>query len=104
MRQEFPETRIFTIPTGWATINLASLNEDGNLADDISMFGPKATSIFTDQKGHQGQIVIETGTLIWLNSLYQLDLTSNTYATGFDTDLHEIAQQIMDAHDVNYKQ
>ena len=104
LRTEFPSTNIFTIPTGWATINLAQMNQDNLLMDNISMFGPKPTSIFTDYKGHQGQIVIETGTLLWLNSIYNVDLSMNTYETGFNTDLHEIANQIINSHDINYKQ
>ena len=76
LRLEFPSTKIFTIPTGWATINLAQMNLDNELLDDISMVGPKSSSIFTDQKGHQGQIVIETGTMIWLNSIYNVNLSS----------------------------
>lgn len=103
LRAEFPSTQIFTIPTGWATINVAQMNQDNLLLDDIAMFGPKATSIFTDQKGHQGQIAIETGTLLWLNSIYKVDLNNNTYETGFDTDLHEIAEEIINQHNPNYK-
>ena len=103
LRKEFPNTNIFTIPTGWAAINLAQMQLDNSLQDDISMFGQKETSIFTDYKGHQGQIVIETGTLIWLNCIYNVDLTQNEYKTGFDTDLHTIAKNIVDNHDTNYK-
>ena len=104
LRLEFPSTKIFTIPTGWATKNLAQMNLDNELLDDISMVGPKSSSIFTDEKGHQGQIVIETGTMIWLNSIYNVDLSSFNYDTGFTTDLHAIAQDIIDSHDSNYKQ
>ena len=104
LRLEFPSTKIFTIPTGWATKNLAQMNLDNELLDDISMVGPKSTSIFTDEKGHQGQIVIETGTMIWLNSIYNVDLSSFNYDTGFTTDLHAIAQDIINGHDPNYKQ
>jgi len=104
LRLEFPSTKIFTIPTGWATINLAQMNLDNELLDDISMVGPKSSSIFTDQKGHQGQIVIETGTMIWLNSIYNVDLSSFNYNTGFTSDLQAIAQDIIDSHDSNYKQ
>jgi len=104
LRLEFPSTKIFTIPTGWATKNLAQMNLDNELSDDISMVGPKSTSIFTDEKGHQGQIVIETGTMIWLNSIYNVNLSSFNYDTGFNTDLHAIAQDIIDTHDSNYKQ
>ena len=102
LRLEFPSTKIFTIPTGWAAKNLAQMNLDNELLDDIRMVGPKSSSIFTDEKGHQGQIVIETGTMIWLNSIYNVDLSSFNYDTGFTTDLNAIAQDIIDNHDSNY--
>jgi len=104
LRVEFPSTKIFTIPTGWAAKNLAQMKLDNELLDDIEMFGPKSSSIFTDEKGHQGQIVIEAGTMIWLNSIYKTDLSSFNYNTGFTTNLNTIAQKIMDIHDDNYKQ
>tara|TARA_B110000908_G_scaffold170752_1_gene231242 strand:- start:57 stop:905 length:849 start_codon:yes stop_codon:yes gene_type:complete len=100
---EFPSTKIFTIPTGWASVNLDQMNVDNELMDEISRFGPQATSLFVDNKGHQGDIIIETGSLIWLNSLYNTDLNTHDYDTGFNTDLHEIAKQIIDSHDSNYK-
>lgn len=104
LRLEFPSTKIFTIPTGWATKNLVQMNLDNELLDDISMVGPKSSSIFTDEKGHQGQIVIETGTMIWLNGIYNVDLSLFNYDTGFTTDLRAIAQDIINGHDLNYKQ
>jgi hypothetical protein len=104
LRIKFPSTKIFTIPTGLATFDLAQMNIDGLLLDDIDMFGARETSIFTDSKGHQGDIVRETGGLIWLNSIYHVNLNTNTYETGFNTDLHEIAKQITNNHDPNYKQ
>jgi len=104
LRAEFPSTKIFTIPTGWATYNLYQMNIDGLLLDQIDMFGSSAYSIFVDSKGHQGEIVKKTGGLVWLNSIYNVDLSTFNYETGFNTDLHEIAKQIMDNHDSNYKQ
>jgi hypothetical protein len=104
LRIQFPSTKIFTIPTGLATFNLAQMKLDGSLLDQIEMFGPLPSSIFTDAKGHQGDIVRETGGLVWLNSIYNVDLNTNTYETGFNTDLHEIAKHITDNHDSNYKQ
>lgn len=103
LRTEFPNNKIFTIPTGWAGINLAQMKFDNELSDDIAYQGPKATSLFTDYKGHQGQIVIEAGTLLWLSSIYGVDLSSNTYVTGFNTDLHQLAIEIINDHDPNYK-
>ena len=103
LRIDFPSTKIFTIPTGWATFNLYQMNIDGLLLDQIDMFGPRETSIFTDEKGHQGDIVRETGGLVWLNSIYGVHLRTNDYDTGFSTDLHTIAEDIMDLHDADYK-
>ena len=103
LRIIFPTTNIFTIPTGWATKNLAQMQLDDLLLDEIELFGPKPISIFTDPKGHQGQIVIEAGTLIWLNSIYNEELSSNNYEIGFNTDLHSIAEDIMNSHDSDYK-
>lgn len=54
LRAEFPSTKFYTIPYGWAAKNLAQMKRDNELLDDISMVGPKSSSIFTDEKGHQG--------------------------------------------------
>ena len=102
LRIDFPSTKIFTIPTGWATFNLYLMNIDGLLLDQIDMFGPRETSIFTDEKGHQGDIVRETGGLVWLNSIYGVHLRTNEFDTGFNTDLHTVAEGIMDSHDPDY--
>jgi hypothetical protein len=103
LRIEFPSTKIFTIPTGWTSVNLDQMNMNNELLDDISRFGPQPTSLFTDTKGHQGDIIRETGSLLWLSSIYNVDLSAFSYETGFNTDLHEIAKQITDSHDSNYK-
>jgi len=103
LRDEFPSTEIFTIPTGWTSVKLDQMNRDNELLDDIARFGPQPTSLFTDNKGHQGNIIRETGSLLWLSSIYGVDLSTFSYETGFNTDLHEIAKQIMDNHNPNYK-
>lgn len=104
LRAEFPNTTIFTIPTGWAAIDLLKMKQDGLLLDSVSLSGPSATSLFTDAKGHQGQIIVEAGTLMWMKGIYREDLGTNSYSTGFTTDLHALADQIMNAHDPLYNQ
>lgn len=103
LRIEFPSTKIFTIPTGWTSVKLDQMNENNELLDDISRFGPQSTSLFVDPKGHQGDIIRETGTMLWLSSIYGVNLSNFTYDTGFNTNLSEIAKQITDSHDSNYK-
>ena len=103
LRIEFPSTKIFTIPTGWTSVNLDQMNINNELLDNITRFGPQPTSLFVDNKGHQGDIIRETGSLLWLNNIYGVDLSTFSYETGYYTDLHEIAKQISDSHDSNYK-
>ena len=103
LRIEFPSTKIFTTPTGWTSVKLDQMNENNELLDDISRFGPQSTSLFVDPKGHQGDIIRETGTMLWLSSIYGVNLSNFTYDTGFNTNLHEIAEQITESHDSNYK-
>ena len=103
LRIEFPNTNIFTIPTGWASFELALMKQNGELLDDIAYFGPEESSLFTDPKGHQGQIIKEAGSLVWLSSLYDVDLSTHTHETGFNTDLHAVAQDVVDGHDPEYK-
>ena len=104
LRREFPSTTIFSIPTGRSAKELWRMHMDGLLEDDIVFSGPYEKALFTDQKGHQGEIIVITGTLMWLNGLYQVDLSEHEYDTGFATDLHAIAEGIMSEHDPNYSQ
>ena len=102
LREIYPSTEIFTLPTGWATFDLVDQYENNLLLDDISLFGSYDDSIFRDTKGHQGKIVVNTGALIWLDGLYGVNLRTNDSDTGFNTDLHTIAENIMDLHDPDY--
>jgi hypothetical protein len=104
LRERYPSTEIFSLPTGWATFDLVDQYENDLLLDDVSLFGSYDDSIFTDAKGHQGKIVVYTGALVWLNGLYGVNLRTNEFDTGFNTDLHTIAEEIMDLHNPNYKQ
>ena len=102
LRIEFPSTKIFTIPTGQVSLNLDQMNIDNELLDDITRFGPQATSLFTDAKGHQGDIIREAGGLLWLKSIYNVDISTFNYDTGFNTDLSAIAENVANNHDPNY--
>ena len=104
LREIYPSTEIFTLPTGWATFDLVYQHENNLLLDDISLFGSYDYSIFTDAKGHQGNIVVNTGALIWLNAIYNVNLRTYEFDTGFNTDLHTIAENIANNHDPNYNQ
>ena len=103
LREMYPSTEIFSIPTGWAAFDLVDQYDDGLLLDEISLFGSFDNSIFTDDKGHQGKVVISTGALMWLHGIYGVNLRTNEFNSGFNTDLHTIAENIIDLHDPDYK-
>ena len=71
------------------------------LLDDIQMFEPKPTFIFTDQKR---QVAIEVCTLSPSSVAFNfIDLDINSWLTGFNADLHGLAKNTIDKHDPNCK-
>ena len=81
-----------------AGIKLAQMQQDDLLSDDIDLFEAKPTSIFTDAKGHKAKSSLKRAHLLWLASIYGDDLGLNNYDTGFATDLHNVAIEIMNDH------
>ena len=104
LRAEFPSTNIFSIPTGKASIDLWQMYKDDLLLDSILETGPFEISLFTDEQGHQGEMTAYTGALMWLKGIYKLDLSANDFDTGFNTDLHTVAENAMNSHDPDYNQ
>ena len=102
LRAEFPSTNIFSIPTGKASIDLWQMYKDDLLLDSILETGPFEISLFTDEQGHQGEMTAYTGALMWLKGIYKVDLSTNDYVTGFNTDLHTVAEDAMNSHDPDY--
>jgi len=99
LRVEFPTTKFFTIPTGWASVDLWQMLNDNLLLDESIAYN----NLFRDTLGHQEDIIQITGTLMWLNAVYNVDLDENKYDTGFKTDLHAVAAARMEQHDPAYK-
>ena len=102
LRIEFPSTTIFTIPTGRVTQKITEMYNDNSLLDDIDFFGTQSSAIFRDALGHQGDIALEGGGMVWLNSIYQINLEDFNYDTGFNTNLHQIAIDVMNNHPSSY--
>jgi cyclophilin family peptidyl-prolyl cis-trans isomerase len=70
-----------------------------NLPDVDSLVSGSGEGIYSDDFGHADDILIELGRLVWLNAIYDVNLTTYAYDPGYITDLKGIAQSIMDAHD-----
>ena len=101
LRDLYPGVDIFCIPYGRGAVELRTLYEAGALPDVVALTSATQDSLFNDAKGHADDIVIDLAQLIWLNAIYEVDLTTYPHDPGYSTDLKAIAQSIMDAHRVD---
>jgi len=102
LRVLFPNTDIFCIPYGQSSVELREHFTAGDLPEVTAMQGAKATSIFTDNLGHPGTVLIDQGILVWLTAIYNVDLTNYSYGPTYNLDLNSVATGIMDEHDTDY--
>ena len=102
LRSLFPNTDIYSIPYGQSAVELRGHYTAGELPEITAMQGAKPTSIFTDNLGHPGTILIDLGILVWLPAIYGVDLTNYSYGPTYSIDLKPIALSIMADHDQNY--
>jgi hypothetical protein len=83
-------------------LELRLLFAAGNLDDVDFLVSATGDAIYRDSLGHADDILIDLGQLVWLNAIYDVDLTTYAYDPGYMADLKGIAQSIMDAHDAAY--
>jgi hypothetical protein len=103
IRALYPGVDIYAIPYGQSAVELRNLLDDNNLPGVPNLVGNAADSIFKDTLGHPGDILRDLGQLVWLNAIYDVDLSTYTYGPSWGTtDLKAIAKTIMDAHDPDY--
>jgi len=102
LRARYPGVTIYSIPYGQAALELRAMFEAGNLPDVTNLQGPKDSSLFTDYKGHGGQLLKDLVEYVWLDAIYGVELDSYAYDDGYQTDLKAIAKSIMDTHNPAY--
>ena len=96
LRAIYPGVPILNLPYGQSAIELRLLFEDGNLPDVSSMTGAANDAIYTDYKGHAGRILKDTAAMVWLSTLYGIDLENYAWNHGYITDIRQIADAIVD--------
>ena len=95
----YPGTDVFTFHHGALAYELREMFEAGDLEGDVNKLqGNKATSIFTDDKGHAGSILEDAGTLIWLAAVHGVEPMDYPELDGWETDLRVVPQRIWDDH------
>ena len=94
---DYPGTEVFTFHHGALAYEMREMFESGELEGDIERLqGPKATSLFTDEKGHAGDILVDTGTLIWLHAVHGVDPMTMPEFTQWEVDIRQIAKDSID--------
>ena len=102
LRDLYPQSEIQSIFHGRAAIELRGLFESGSLPEISEMTSKKPPGLFTDRKGHAGQILLDLGTLIWLGTIYDIDMNDfpvselKINGESYETDLLGMAQEILD--------
>jgi hypothetical protein len=103
IRALYPGVDIYAIPYGQSAVELRNLLAADNLPGVPNLIGDAVDSIFRDNLGHPGDILQDLGRLVWLNAIYDVDLSKYTYGPSYGTtDLKAIAKSVMNAHDSDY--
>ena len=94
---DYPGTEVFTFHHGALAYEMREMFESGDLEGDIERLqGPRANSLFTDEKGHAGDILVDTGTLIWLHAVHGIDPMTMPEFTQWEVDIRQIAKDSID--------
>ena len=88
---------VFAFYHGAAIYELRDMFEQGALPEIESLIGPRASSIFTDEKGHAGLLAKDTGTLIWLNAIYGIDPLDVDMVDNYDVDIRQVAANALES-------
>ena len=95
LSSDFNNADVFTFYHGEAMYELRHMYEEGNLSDVSQLMGSSDNSLFTDQKGHAGQIVVDTGTLLWMAAIHNVEPSSFPEFEDWETDIRVVAQNIL---------
>ncbi len=98
LKDEYPGTDFRCIQQGRWMIGLWEAFEEGKLSE-ISVvkrtgFQDRDECLFRDTLGHGGMIPIEFGALLWLATIYEVDLEEYDLKTNIDFDVKSLAKQI----------
>ena len=100
LNADYPTADVFTINHGEVVYDLRAAYEAGELEGDVEQLtGPAQTSVFTDAKGHAGNITVDTGTLIWLHAVHGVEPNDAPAFPQWDSDIRAIAQAALDSAD-----
>ncbi|MDG2025671.1 MAG: S-layer homology domain-containing protein [Acidimicrobiales bacterium] len=101
LRDEYPGVVIFEIGYGHAATELYERFDAGELPGIDTLVRSGGPGVFSDSFGHADAILRDLAAHVWLRAIYGVPL-STLDDPGYEVDLREIADEIMDAHDPDY--
>jgi len=97
LNADYPDADVFTINHAEVVYDLRAAYESGELGGDVAQLtGSTRNSVFTDKKGHAGDITKDTGTLIWLHAVHGVEPNDAPAFPQWETDIRAIAQAALD--------
>lgn len=103
LRTAYPDNDFYCIPYGEGAVELYRLYDQGNLPEVETLISSGGDlGIYKDQLGHPEAMLVDLSQLVWLQAIYNVDLSTYDYGPGYITDLKTIASDIMARHDSAY--
>ena len=96
LRADHPGVEITNLPHGRAALDLRTRFEAGDLPEVEALSSATEASVFNDVKGHADDVLVDLGGLVWLGVLYGLEPGQYPPPAGYDTDLVEMAERIVE--------
>jgi hypothetical protein len=94
LRRHYPGNRFVFANYGMAAIELRRLFEAGRLPD-VATLAEKNSGVYKDSTGHASNILRDLSALIWLATLYEVDLEKSPLKLDYTTNLIPIAVKIV---------
>lgn len=99
LRQKYPENAIFAIPHGRGVADLYSKYKAGEITEIEQLLQPEGQdeveAFFTDWGAHIDRMPVVLSQLIWLATIYQMDVRQCPWETGYQVDLKQMAHDIV---------
>ena len=103
LREDAVDSEIFLLAYGQGSLELRTLYNQGNLPDvDTLVSSEGLLGIHSDTHGHAEQLLTDLNTLVWLASIYDVQVSELDMDFDYETDIKGIAQDVADRQDPAY--
>ena len=103
LRREFTDSEIFLLAYGQGSLELRTLYNLGNLPDvDTLVSDDNLLGIHADTHGHAEQMLTDLNTLVWLESIYDVNVLNFDKDYTYETDIKAIAHEVAERQEAAY--